>query len=429
LTFNDPAGGLARIINGARQVPIAGAFLRLLVPFSNTPDRLIARGSEFIPGFGPIMAMMVGTSKERDNWKGFLPVLRDPRAIKGTGSMQTELMAKQIIGTMIALTILSYWDDDILTGPFSTDTARREAQQRQGYIPFAVKKGDTYYEYRRFEPMNMVVGGVTSVLTAIDDYQRNLERQGLPMTDVNVEDMTAMAGAGVANVMRFFIDSSYFSGVSGFFTGLSRPGGMEQNFRRQIASAVIPANSMLRNINRVFETEGWLPGVTEGEVFTRQNRNIGETFRRTIPGAAQTVEPVRDVFGQPRRVIGAPFSEALGTPTSAVESLVSPIRAGRGRNASIENEMDRLNFFPRTPTKRRLESEVGRRLDNRVFDRFATLRGRIFLSEIASVLQSPGYQRLSDEDKKKRLSQAARRATRQAKSRLGLTAVSSALLF
>jgi len=243
--------------------------------------------------------------------------------------------------------------------------------------------------------------------------------------------MTAMASTSVINLTRFLIDSSYFSGISGFFTGLSRPGGMERNFRRQLAAAVIPANSMLRNINRVFESEGWLPGVTEGEIFARQSRNLGEAFLRGPPGTAQTVTPIRDVFGQERRTIGAPISEELGTGrlTSGVETLVSPIRAGRSRNPGIENELDRLNLFPRTPSKTTLQRQIGRRIDNPSFDRFVQVRGNIFFSEINQVMRNPRYGRLSDEKKKGRIEEAARRATRQAKKRLGLGGRNTALVF
>ena len=417
LTFNDPAGRIAQIINGARKVPMAGVFVKLLMPFSNTPDRLISRGMEFIPVFGPIASMMLGTTEEQERlrgvvkWDGFLP-----RISKNLPPEVIELAAKQIIGTLITLGIMSYWDDDILTGPLSTDPGLRESQLRRGQIPYAFKKGDTYYEYRRFEPMNMVVGTVTSALTALDEYQERLERRGVPITEANVEDMTGMAALAVTNTMRFFIDSSYFSGVAGFFESLSRPGGITENLRRQLTSAVVPAGALLRNINRVAENEGWLEGTIPGRVISRQNRNLSESFRRGVPGLAQTVAPIPQVSGEPRSTLTSPFGGG------AVEALVSPVRGGRPVNPEIENELARLRLYPRSPVKSALEKAVGRRINNNEFDRFVQLRNQLFFGELRQIMGGDSYYRLRDDRRRLRIERARAHATQQARRQMGLAA-------
>ena len=406
-TFNDPAGSLARAILGARGAPQPfGAFFRLLTPFANTPDRLLARGAELVPGIG----LMVGYREAGyTDAKGFAGNFRGWLADVSKGEPKAvEVAAKQIVGLMLASMAALLWDKDLITGPIPTDPNKRQAWERQGILPNAISMGNSWVEYRRVEPfLSIPFGALTSGLSAIQEMRENRLKQGLKLDYSYMEDASAVAAGIAFNFTRFFLESSYFSGLANFFESTSRTSqGFATGLTQQLVSATLPLSGLLRNLNKTLEASGML-GTEPGVVLMRQRESIGEQYLRSIPGAAQAVRPRYDVHGQPV-VSERPLLGAVG-------GLLSPIRRTVATDDPVEAVYDRLQYRPGRPPRRQLETVVGRRVEDEEYDAYAQRRGELAYETISRIVALPFFEGLPQDKQLARVKQAFSAATRRAR--------------
>ena len=405
-TFNDPAGALARAILSVRRVPQPfGAFFRLLTPFANTPDRLLARGAELVPGLGLVVgyreAGYTDATGFAGNFRGWLADFSkgEPKAV--------EVAAKQIVGLMLASMAAMLWDRDLLTGPLPTEPQERQAWERQGKLPFAIRIGNSWVEYRRLEPfLSIPFGALTSGLAAIQTMRENRLKQGLKLDYASMEDASAVAAGIAFNFTRFFLDSSYFSGLANFFESTSRTSqGFATGLTQQLVSATLPLSGLLRNMHKTLEASGWL-GTEPGVVLMRQRESVGEQYLRSIPGAAAGVRVRYDVHGQPvvseRPILGP------------VGALLSPIRRTVATEDPVEAVYDRLQYRPGRPLRRQLETVVGRRIEDEEYDAYAQRRGDLAHETIERLVVLPFFEQLPQDKQLARLKQAFRQATRRA---------------
>ncbi|HLE04713.1 MAG TPA: JAB domain-containing protein [Anaerolineales bacterium] len=402
-TFNDAVSGIAQTVINARQWSQPFGFLaRLTFPFAATPDRLIARGLELVPGVG----FVVGTHEKGLRWNGFLPHL------KAGDQAALEIAAKQLIGVALTMAAWWLWDQEKLTGTLSTNANERDSQLRRGLIPHAVILNGRAVEYRRFEPFHLPFGFVTTIFTAMRDLEHKRQREaleGIPAAEY-VDDMMALAGLASSGMARFVLDSSYFSGLARFFQAVSPQGGsVGKGLSQQIASTVIPFVGLSRSVARALEASGVLPGTTAGEVAVREAAVPSQAILRNLPGAAVGVRERVDVFGRP-----VTTKTILGGPAAAGEVFFSPVRTAPVGQDAIDEDLARLRYFPQVPSKATLQQALHRRVSDEELQAFRLARGQLARQQLERLTQAAWFQDLPDERKRKRYQAVFRHATKQA---------------
>jgi hypothetical protein len=372
-----------------------------MFPFAGTPDRLITRGIELLPGLG----LAIGLPERGITWAGFLP------ALKEGNQRALEIASKQVVGAFLTAMLALLWEDDRITGPLSRNPAERDSQLRRGLIPNAIIIGDQAYEYRRFEPLSLPMGVWTSAFEAIREVQARRRREGLADPSnlaTLVNEPLAIGAVAVNNTLRYILDSSYFSGVARFFESLSPSGGgVVQGLGGQLTSAVIPFVSLLRQSSRVLESTGFLPGTTAGEVQVRERETLGQTIRAGLPGLSAGVRPRLEVSGEPRAF-----------PVTPIEALLSPVRRATVSQDPVERTLARLDYFPAQPTEGGLRRALERQPTEDELFAYRERRGQLAFAELSRIVEAPFFQRLDADEQRTRIKRAFSRATKRAQREL-----------
>jgi hypothetical protein len=278
-TFTDDPGEISKWIQSGRD-KIPG--VRLIVPFVNTIGNIMKRGLEMTPGIG-------------------LAFSRSQPA--------AETIAKQIEGSIIALALFKKIQAGEITGAAPKDLREREAFYREGKSPWAIKNGDTYYQYRKVEPFNMLLSIAT---IAYDRIKRAKD-----------EDTATDIFFNVANDIKDHImDSGYFDGIAKIID--SKPGQIK-SMPQQIASSLVPFSGFWRSVNRAWEAH------EEGAAKVYDNKEWLSSFAQVIPGLYKFREPKLNVWGEEIELQGGVFRQWL------------PYKWSKGTTDDVEMFLEKLS--------------------------------------------------------------------------------------
>ena len=253
------------ILNLRRKAPP----LRFVLPFVQTPMNLLKRGYDYSP-LGFTKLFKEGLTHEDK-------ALITGRAVVGSG-----LIA--YFATRVA--------EGEVTGPAPSNAKKRELFYDQGYRPFAIKVGDAWVEWGRFEPLATPIKWALAAKSAYEETGEEL----------SAETTMAMAAA----IGRALIDTTYLSGMSNFINALEDPTGAGERTISRIITGGVPFSGFLRG----------LAGVDDP--YLRDPKELIERVEAGIPGFSRAVNPLYNILGEP--VTRPPSRQGLG-------ALVSPIVA------------------------------------------------------------------------------------------------------
>jgi hypothetical protein len=288
--MSDPGWVSSAIINARDRVPLGLG--RLVVPFVNTIGNLTKRGVEMTPGIG-------------------LTVARGKRA--------SEVIAKQIEGSIIALTVMGKVMNGEMTGEAPQNESERKAFYRQGKKAWSMKVGDQWVQYRRIEPFNSILA---STYIAYSRIQEAMEEGG--------EVAATKIFTNVANDWKNnLLDSSYLQGVTKL---LNRYGARDTAIPRT-ASSLVPYSGFWRSINRAYEAH------TEGAAYVREPETWLEHMGQVIPSRILAGPKSLDVFGEPKKLEGGWFRQWL------------PYRWSTATKDATELGLEKLEVYPGLPSQ------------------------------------------------------------------------------
>lgn len=399
LTFTDSPGVLARFLIRARNIPVFGPFLHLLMPFAATPERLLRRGWEFVPGGTLIPTLWRGVEFE-----GYLP--RFTQQFKDDPKI-AEIFAKQLIGAVMAMSMFALWKAGRLTGDTPDEEAEREAFYRQGKLPFSYESPSGHViQWRRFEPLSLPLGMAVAAFTAIDKLQKDRAEKGEAIFSRNlvgdVDDTVTWAATAAHAMGHYIIDGSYFRGLAEFMASATqRPSGsIQRGLVRQFVAATVPFSSAQRALIRFQDA------VESGEIFIREERTPIQQLQASnffLPRAPRRV----DVTGEPtsqRPIFGA--AEAIGFP---------PLRTSTLTDDPVELALERADYAPGAPSRRDLQRALKRTVDDDEFRAYVIRRGQIARQRIERLVSSPFFDNLPKERQNTRLKAIFRQASRHAR--------------
>lgn len=289
--------------------------LVFVVPFVRTITNLLKRGIELTP--------LVGIALAR-------------------GKTPANVIAKQIEGAVIGMFILAAIDDDRVTGEVPRSKSAREAFFRQGKLPWAIKFGNTWVQYRRVEPFNTVIASVAlahdKIINAKDE-------------ETGVQIFGNMADGLVKNL----IDSSYLQGVTQVLDRHGRRAGMLQ---RQAAS-LVPFSSFFRSINRALEV------ATEDDntAKVRETKSLMGAFSQVIPGLSGKMPARMNVWGEEIVLPGGILRQWL------------PIKWAEESPDPVEEMLEKVEMYPGLPRRTVAINGVKTTLDDDIYRNYALSYG------------------------------------------------------
>lgn len=389
MTFQTPpfsGSWTARVQEWKAAHPFMGV---ALFPFIVTIANLTKRGGELIPVLG-------------------VPIAKISRLTPA------EVMAKQTTGLLLGITIWQMFEEGILTGPPPEDEDERQAWKRIGRLPWSVRIGNKWIDYRVFEPFNLPISIVASIRETynrvIEDRERErrinpslAELSGVEAFAENI-DASVEALAKVTNALRqTFVDSTYMQNVAGY---LGTATNAERGFER-LAASLVPYNSMTRSVRDSMQQAAGTgpftpedPGVVQQVLRGTPNVSsilemFGAEFPESWTQAFQSLEgePQLNVFGEPVLRPNDVFKEWL---PAGIRQL-SPLVVREETVDAVEQSFITSGWYPNLPGRqlKLLGSDAElTRLEDDVYRRYLQSVGPLLKQQFGRMVQSPHFQRL-----------------------------------
>lgn len=306
-TFTDDPDPFTAAVQQLRSTPVAGPALRLTVmPFVNTISNIVKRGIEMTPGAG-----IVKEAASRQ---------------MGRGRPTPEVIAKQVEGAVLSWVILQKAAKGDITGAAPTNAAERDRFYEQGKLPYAIRVGDTWVQYRRAEPFNTVINMAYSAWDALQKAGTDDDREKIFYNFAN-------------SVKWNVLDGSYFAGLSSLFdrhdTG--------KKAAPRWAASWMPYSSFWRQLGAGLEAAGkgyaTVPDTT--------GREWLGAFSTVLPWLRDDLPPRLNVWGEESIQPGGIFRQWL--PYKWRDATSDPVEIELERLARAADAEGRPALYPAPP--------------------------------------------------------------------------------
>jgi len=360
--------------------------LKVIVPFFKTPANIGLQVIERTP-FAPLSSQ----------WR--------EEVAKG-GIYRDMAMAKVTLGSAVLATFAAMSAEGILTGRGPERKADREALLRDGWQPYSIKVGDTYYSYAGMEP----VSALMAIASDYAEYAKHEPDAG------KVEEVFLGATYGLYEYLK---EQPYLQGIADVakLIGTNQQGQVDgkkivDGLVKQFGGFVIggsPAgayNSLVAGIERLMDPAARdtraspeLPMGVRGfvEAFNK--------YRSRLPYASEALPEQLNLWGDP-------ILQSRGKPYE----LVLPTKVSPAQFSAVDDALVRIGSPVGMP-ERKLE---GVEMDAFQYNRLLTIYGKELPSKegLMEVINTPGFDLMSLDDQQKSVQRVHSRFMDVAKKQL-----------
>lgn len=307
------------------------------------------------------------------------PTLKSWRADFRAGGARRDLAISRVvvgsgIGTMIGL----WAAQGNITGGGPADENARRLMEAQGWQPYSIRIGDTYYSYARLDPY-------ATILAMAADLATKTDRMTIAQQD-------RAAAVVVTSIMQQLESKTFLSGISDLVHAIDEPERYGPQFvASYVESITVPA--AMSQVARIVDPT------------RRETHGILERLESRVPGLSRNLEPRRDVFGRP-----------IANEGSVGPDIVSPFPMRAARNDPVARELLRVGATIGQPSRR----IVGRRLSPEEYGRYQETAGRYTYGDVQAAMSDPEWRRLDPAARAREISTIIRNAREDARTDLGL---------
>lgn len=343
--------------------------LKVVVPFFKTPANIGLQVIERTP-FAPLSSQ----------WR--------EEVAKG-GIYRDMALAKVTLGSSVLATFAALSAEGFLTGRGPERKADREALMRDGWMPYSIKIGDTYYSYAGMEP----VSALMAIASDYAEYAKHEPDAG------KVEEVFLGATYGLYEYLK---EQPYLQGIAEVakLVGTNQQGQVDgkkivDGLVKQFGGFVIggsPAgayNSLVAGIERLMDPAARdsraspdLPMGVRGfvEAFNR--------YRSRLPYASEALPEQLNLWGDP-------ILQSRGKPYE----LVLPTKVSPGQFSAVDDALVRIGSPVGMP-ERKID---GVEMDAFQYNRLLTIYGKELPAKdaIMEVINTPGFDLMSLDDQQK----------------------------
>jgi hypothetical protein len=270
-----------------------------------------------------------------------------------------------VLGSSISAAIAYLAINGNLTGGGPTDYKKEETKRATGWQPYSVKIGDRYFSYRRFEPLGLAMGLIADAVHSNQSGDSEVVAQS--KTDTAVK-----------HVMRNLDDLPFMGTLSNLLQAIHDPiGGRAQSFINREAGSLIPAG--LANVAETLD-----PTI-------RRPATALQAIESRIPGLTSAAPPIVDITGH---LVQRPTSNLGGA---------NPFPFTTAKHDPVVDELARLGIStPQAPTQIKWKGKPTPLSDSER-QQFAQAEGEELYKRVGRLVQSHGWQKRTDDQKRKTL--------------------------
>tara|TARA_R110002020_G_scaffold336283_10_gene551485 strand:+ start:4632 stop:7631 length:3000 start_codon:yes stop_codon:yes gene_type:complete len=305
VTLQNVVDEAGKALQGVRNFPLA----RYFIPFFKTPYNAFKYAFIERSALGLLSA----------NLRETIAAGKRPGATAQQRAASDMATARQAMGAMTSITVLGFTAMGVITGGGPADREHNATLRRQGWQPYSIRIGDTYYSYMGAEPF-------TSVISMMADVGETLM-----VYDTSNADAGELAAAVVLSVSNQLTDKTFMQGFSNLVDVLQDPQRYASRAGSNFVRSLVPR--ILAQAERQLD-----PTV-------RDVNSILDTIKSQIPGLSSTLPPNRNVWGQSVIMDGAAgpdvfspvYTNTVGPNTASIEN--NEIKIGN-RKFDLNTEKD-----------------------------------------------------------------------------------------
>ena len=280
-TFTKELGEAGRGVQKAINASKVG---KLIMPFIRTPANIF---KFTIERSGPLALAMKSVRSD----------------ILAGGAKRDIALARMSLGAMVMATVGSYAASGDITGGGPSDHRMRAYLYNQGWQPYSIKIGDTYYSYGRLEPLGMMMG-MAADFVEISGELETVEAEKL-------------ATHIVASLNKNMMSKTFLRGLSEAVSALDDPVRYGERYTQTFAGTAVP--TAIAQLERQLSPE------------MSDVRSMMDQIKSRIPGYSDTLPARRNLWGEPIVLEGG-----LGP------DIISPVYTRKKRESAIDKELFRI---------------------------------------------------------------------------------------
>lgn len=408
----DDQQGAAGIVGGY----LAGAIL----PFVNTPANIFSYSFRSTP-LAPLMR------RYRDD-------------IAAGGARGEVAKARMVVGSIVLWTAFSLATAGTVTGGGPMDPEQRQLLMRQGWQPYSIKIGGRWYSYNRLDPL----GSLLSFAGDLADMSFNTDWGDIDQVD----QWTEVASVGIVGIANMVTNKTMLTGLADTFEAMGDPRRFAENWLLQRLTAVVPAAlGAAERVQDPWARDGMSLPKPEGRVADVLKEFVGEDPAEPSPGFFGSIIQGLDSTMQlaKTRIPGLSETQPLrfdywGRPVMAASGLgpwwevMAPSRSSQERGEPIDDELQRLRYYPQMPRReitlpedmRANDADNGRySLTDRpdIYNRFLEIRGELILPRLNAMVSGEGpeaalYQSLTPAEQVEEIKDVIKDAGKEARAQV-----------
>lgn len=395
--------GTGRIMLQLRQAmerggPAGGYISGVILPFVNTPANILSYAFRSSP---------------------VAPLMRRYQQDIAAGGARAEIAkTRMIVGSLGLWSAVGMASEGHITGGGPLDPEQRALLIRQGWQPYSIRIGDTWYAYNRLDPM----GTLLSFGADLADIALNTDWEDFD----SIDQWNEAAWAGVGAVAAAVTNKSMLGGMTDMFELMSDP----RRYAEQVLNArlVAPIPSVVGLAERLgdpFQRETMADPRPPGPIndFFAGADSFFHNAKSRIPGLSMSQPIKRDLWGRPVMHVSG---------MGPAWEILSPSRASHSRAEPIDIELSRLRYYPSMPRReftvppelRFGPGDDGRRgLQDRpdIYNYFLQVRGGLILDRLNAMVEGKSeegafYASATDEDRREMIANVMTEAGKQARA-------------
>ena len=339
--------------------PYIDAMMEMIMPFTKTPANIAMRGIDYSP-------------------IGLLNTLNKYSKNKDFDELADEL-GKNLLGS--ALIAFGAWlfSKGLVTGGEPENEKEAAFLKQQGWLPYAVKVGDSYTTYDWAQPAAIpIIMGVT--------IMESLEEGRLGVVD-------AVKNAGVASFNQW-VELSPLQSLKEVMGGYGTVGENLLNTAIEMPQRLIP--SALGATARTADTTQRLT-YSKGNVAQTQK----DLAKSKVPGLSQTLPAAYDTWGNVKK-------RDNSTGIAAINQFINPASYKRSNATEVDREIERLYeslgdeaVYPRKAEYSIKKDGKTYELNNREYSEYQRIMGQLSYDNVKALMDNAAYDSLTDYEKGK----------------------------
>lgn len=352
----------------------AHPYLRLVMPFINTPINLLKWTGQRLDAYG-LATYMTGRKTGF-----FASTLEETKSrffkdmVSGDPMRKAQAVGRLATGATLATTAIGFAANGLITGSGPKDPEERRALQESGWLPYAFKTPNGYVQFSRLDPVASIFGMAADLH---DTAKHGMEQ--------DQDSLVAVAhGIGVA-LANNITQKSYLAGIKNVVDVLTDPEKNLGSYTNRFAGSLVPG--------AIGAASGPL-----GDDYTREIRSMLDAIQARIPGLSDRLPPQRNVIGEPVKRVTAAGSDAV----TRWSDFVLPVAYRSVSDDLVNRELGSLAypFSPPHRTVNGVDLTTVPAGETNAYDRWGELHGSVKVNGMAlkdalrREIKSSDYQRL-----------------------------------